>query len=613
MCGIAGWVSYDSDLTVRGSVIHAMTDTMALRGPDDSGVWLRKHVALGHRRLAIIDLPGGGQPMEVRTPGGTVALVYTGEAYNFTELREELRGKGHAFRTSSDTEVVLRGYLEWGDTLCDHLNGMYAFAIWDEREEKLVLVRDRMGIKPLYYYPTRDGVLFGSEPKAILANPLARKVVDTNGLRGLVDWTMTPGWAMWKGMREVRPGTIVTVDSTGIRDRTYWKLRAEPHNDDRDTTVDRVRELMTDIVHRQLVADVPRCVLLSGGLDSSAVTGLAAARLAEEGERLRTFSVDFTGREAGFKADQVRDTADAPYIREVADLVGSAHRNVTLDSTDLADPALRRAVITARDLPVGLGEMDTSLYLLFKAIRAESTVALSGESADEVFGGYRWMHDPAAVAADTFPWLTFQSAMSGDRHGLLRPDVRHLLDLPAYIADEYSTAAASVEQVDGADETERRMRTICNLHLTRFVRMLLDRKDRVSMALGLEVRVPYCDHRLVEYVYGTPWSMKSFDGREKSLLRHATAHVLPESVRMRLKSPYPSTQDPRYDVAMQEQAKEVLAEHDNPVFGLVDRTWLTNVVNLDPTRMPSDVRRGIDRVLDFHHWFDLYRPEIDLG
>ncbi|MEA5363929.1 asparagine synthase (glutamine-hydrolyzing) [Amycolatopsis sp., V23-08] len=613
MCGIAGWVSYDADLTRRQDVVDAMTETMACRGPDDVGTWVRTHVALGHRRLAIIDLPGGRQPMSVHTPNGDVAMVYSGETYNFTELKDELTKLGHKWETDSDTEVVLHGYLQWGDAVVDHLNGMYAFAIWDERDDRLVMIRDRMGIKPFYYYPTRDGVLFGSEPKAILANPLASKVVDTDGLRELLAFTKRPGWSLWKDMEEVQPGTIVTVSREGVRTRTYWKLDAKQHTDDQETTVERVRELMTDIVHRQMVADVPRCVLLSGGLDSSAVTGLAAARLAEQGEQLRTFSVDFFGQEENFKPDEMRDTADSPFIRDVADLVGSAHQDVMLNPAELSDPAVRRAVLKARDIPAGLGDMDTSLYLLFKAIRGESTVALSGESADEVFGGYRWFHDEKAVNADTFPWLAFRSSMMDERASLYTPELVRKLNLEAYVADQYATAVAGVEHLDGESEREARMRTICNLHLTRFVRMLLDRKDRASMAVGLEVRVPFCDHRLVEYVYNTPWSLKTFDGREKSLLRHATKHVLPDSVRDRVKSPYPSTQDPGYAAALQQQVKEVLAEPNHSVFGLVDKAWAHRVSEVDPATMDPAARIGLDRLLDLYHWIDMYHPTLELA
>ena len=613
MCGVAGWVSYAADLTERPAMdtVDAMTATMSCRGPDEGGTWVEPHAAMGHRRLAVIDLPGGRQPMVADTPGGPVVLVYSGETYNYPELRAELRRRGHLFRTDSDTEVVLRGYLEWGDAVAEHLNGMFAFAVWDGRDRRLVLIRDRLGVKPLYYHPTPDGVLFGSEPKAILANPLAGRVVDAAGLRDLIAFTMTPGWALWKGMHEVRGGTVVTVDANGIATRTYWTLAATEHADDQESTVARVRELLTDTVHRQLVADVPQCVLLSGGLDSSAVTGLAAAHLAGRGERLRTYSVDFADREKTFRPDEARLTPDTPYIRDVVELVDPMHRTVTLKPDELTDPALRRAVITARDVPVGFGETDTSLYLLFRAIREQSTVALSGESADEVFGGYRWFHERAVVDADTFPWLAFRSPMSGDRAALLRPELRAALDLDAYVADQYATAVAAVDHLPGTSAVERRMRTLCHLHLTRFVRMLLDRKDRVSMAVGLEVRVPFCDHRLVEYVYNTPWSLKTFDGREKSLLRHATAHVVPPSVQQRVKSPYPSTQDPGYAAALKEQAREVLSDRDHPVFTVVDRPWFADLVERDISR-PSSARRGVDRVLDLYHWLDLYRPTLAL-
>jgi asparagine synthase (glutamine-hydrolysing) len=196
MCGITGWVGYSRDLRQERRTIDAMTETMACRGPDASGVWTDQHAALGHRRLAVIDIPGGAQPMSISTPNGDVAMVYSGEAYNFTELRDELANAGHKFTTSSDTEVVLRGYLQWGDAVADRLNGMYAFAIWDSRDRKLVMIRDRMGIKPFYFYPTSDGVLFGSEPKAILANPIAKRVVGIDGLRELFAPVKTPKKAL---------------------------------------------------------------------------------------------------------------------------------------------------------------------------------------------------------------------------------------------------------------------------------------------------------------------------------------------------------------------------------------------------------------------------------
>ncbi|WP_031044134.1 asparagine synthase (glutamine-hydrolyzing) [Streptomyces sp. NRRL F-5650] len=613
MCGITGWVSFDRDLGTERAALDAMTETMACRGPDDRGVWTQGPAALGHRRLAVIDLPGGRQPMSTETPHGTVTLVYSGETYNFTELRRELADRGHRFTTGSDTEVVLRGYLEWGDALPERLNGMFAFALWDGREDKLVMVRDRMGIKPLYYHPTADGVLFGSEPKAILAHPSARRRVRLDGLRELLTMIKTPGHAVWDGIREVEPGTVVTVDRSGPHRRRYWELETRPHTDGRDATVEHVRSLLDDIVRRQLVADVPRCTLLSGGLDSSAMTALAARQLGERGEKVRSFAVDFTGQTENFVADELRGTPDTPFAHDVARASGTDHQDIVLDARTLADPAIRAEVVRARDLPAGLGDMDASLYLLFRAIRDHSVVALSGESADEVFGGYLQFFDEEARRADAFPWLVSMSRHMGEDTDVLRPDLAAELDLSTYVADGYRDAVAGIRRLDGESDFEYRMRRICHLHLTRFVRVLLDRKDRASMAVGLEVRVPFCDHRLVEYVYNTPWALKSFDGREKTLLREATADVLPKSVYDRVKSPYPATQDPKYTAALQDQARELLTRSGHPVFDLVDPGRLRRAAEREAPTSSQAGRRGLERALDLALWLDLYRPELDLS
>ncbi|ALG13079.1 asparagine synthase (glutamine-hydrolyzing) [Kibdelosporangium phytohabitans] len=590
MCGITGWVSYRRNLTREQETLEAMTETMSCRGPDAAGTWSETNAALGHRRLAVIDLPGGAQPMRVPTPDGDVVMVYSGEAYNFTELRDELSDE--QFFSDSDTEVVLRGYLRWGPAVADRLNGMYAFAIWDGRTKELVMIRDRMGIKPFYFYPTADGVLFGSEPKAIFANPLAKRVVDVDGLRELFGFVKSPRNAFWQGMQEVEPGTIVTVSAGGIRTRTYWRLEAKQHTDSVEDSVLRVRELLDDIVRRQLIADVPRCVLLSGGLDSSAITALAGQQLDEP---VRSFAVDFVGQAENFQPDEMRATPDTPYVHDVADHVKTDHTDIVLDHGVLSDPELRRKVVTARDIPNGLGDMDGSLYLLFKAIRGKSTVALSGESADEIFGGYKQFHDPEVQRTDFFPWLMLARDMMSEP--LIAPGLAEAMDLRSYLGDTYASAVAEVDRVDGEDDFTHRMRVMSYLHLTRFVRILLDRKDRMSMAVGLEVRVPFCDHRLVEYVYNTPWSMKTYDGREKSLLRGAAKDVLPESVVKRVKSPYPSTQDPLYLADIEQQAKAIPAGH--PVFSLIDHNAIA-----------TGGRHTLERTLTLATWLDIYQPEM---
>lgn len=621
MCGITGWVSFGRDLEAdqaSRSVIDAMTETMACRGPDERGTWTVPHAALGHRRLAVIDLPGGRQPMSADTPDGPVTIVYSGETYNFGELRTELAARGHQFRTSSDTEVVLRGYLEWGEAFAERLNGMFALAIWDSRSSKLVMVRDRMGVKPLFYCETPDGVLFGSEPKAILANPQAGRTVSLDGLREMFAWIKTPGHAVFDGMREVEPGTVVTVSCAGLRTTRYWSLQTRSHTDDLDTTIGHVRELLEDIVRRQMIADVPQCTLLSGGLDSSVTTAIAARQLAERGERLRSFSVDLTGQSEDFVPDPLRSTPDGPYALEVAEKTQTVHGSIVIDSGELAAPATRAAVVRAREFSTGMADMDTSLYLLFRGLRETSTVALSGESADEVFGGYKWFFDPEARKGNTFPWLHSRflwrdgptEVVSGNPLTVLAPELAGLLDLPAYISDSYAASVAKIQRLDGESDFEWTMRKICYLHLTRLVQVLLDRKDRMSMAVGLEVRVPFCDHRLVEYVYNAPWSMKTYDGQEKSLLRGAARDLIPDSVARRVKSPYPSTQDPGYAARVQEDGREqLLSSPNHPVFDLVNREWLDKAT-APGAEVTPDSRRGIERAIELALWMDMYKPVL---
>jgi asparagine synthase (glutamine-hydrolysing) len=604
MCGIAGWVDFDRDLTREQDAATAMVRTMARRGPDDEGLWMARHVALGHRRLAVIDVHGGRQPMSV---DGLAVVTYSGEVYNFRELRTELEAKGHRFRTRSDTEVVLHAYLEWGEDFVDRLNGMYAFALWDCRTEELLLVRDRMGIKPLYYYPLPNGVLFGSEPKAILANPLADRAVDADGLREVLTLVKTPEHAIFKGMYELRPGHLLRVRRDGLSKRRYWVLQAREHTDDLETTVHTIRGLLDDIVRRQLVSDVPLCTLLSGGLDSSTITGLA-----NKHQPTRSFAVDFAGYAENFKPDELRVDADGPFVQELVRHVRPDHTDILLDTDELTDPRLRDTVVSAWDRPEFIGDMNTSLYMLFRAIREHSTVALSGESADEVFGGYAWFHAPHAVQADTFPWLALLMAKRTPAE-LLDQGLLARLDMPAYVADSYRAALAEVPYLPQQDGRERRMREVCYLHLTRFLPELLDRKDRMSMAVGLEVRVPFCDHRLVEYVFNTPWALKTFDGREKSLLRAAVRDIVPDSILNRVKSPYPATQDPAYEQALRDELGRLAAGPDAPVRPLLDQDAVRKIVTAPAEKTTSTVSRfALEMVLDLNAWMATHGLRIDV-
>ena len=618
MCGICGWVDHERDLGAPDArrELARMTETMACRGPDQEGTWVDGPVGLGHRRLAVIDVAGGRQPMTLDNgDGNMLAMVYSGETYNFRELRERLAGAGHRFDTNSDTEVVLHAHLEWGrkdprDAVRE-LNGMFAYAIWDTRTKELLLVRDRLGVKPLYYDPTQHGVLFGSEPKAVLANAEAERVVDADGLRRAMSWVADPHNAIFRGLCEVPPGHIVRIGRDGVREQRYWQLEDTGHTDDVPTTVAHVRELLEDTARRQLISDVPLCTLLSGGLDSSALTALAARHT--DG-RIRSFAVDFTGYAENFVADDVRGTPDGPYAHDVERFVGTDHADIMLSTDELMDPAVRAAALHARDMPNGIGDMDTSLYLLFRAVRQRSTVALSGESADEVFGGYRDFHDADTVAADTFPWMAGRMMkLHSQRPGLFDPALEKELDLPGYIDAQYRAAIAETPQLTGpaaADPHERRMREICYLYLTRFLPNLLDRKDRMSMAVGLEVRVPFCDHRLVEYVFGTPWAHKTFDGREKSLLRAATADLLPESVLRRVKSPYPSTQDARYEQVLRDGVTSMLTRPDAAIAPLLDRAAVTAALATPSQETGMGGRLQWEQLLNMDAWLTDYNVTV---
>ncbi|MGJ5752391.1 asparagine synthase (glutamine-hydrolysing) [Streptomyces puniciscabiei] len=608
MCGITGWASFHQDARTQAPVIGAMTATLTPRGPDAGGVWIGERAAIGHRRLAVIDLDGGIQPMTDRPEQPVIVLSYSGEVYNHHQLRTELRARGHAFRTRSDTEVVLRAYAEWGEAVAEHLEGMFAFAVWDEGAQRLLLVRDRLGVKPLFWATVDGGLAFASEPKALFAHPGIRPRVDADGLREAYSLLFNTGPTVWSGVREVEPGGVLVLDRGGIRERRYWQLEATDHTGDQDTAIERIRSLVGAAARSQLEADVPLCSLLSGGIDSTVLTALLADELRlREGPdaRIRSYAVDYSDQAEQFTGDVLRTGHDTPYAIEAGAFIGTDHSTVVLDPRALLDPEHRKAVVVARDSPIGVGDMDTSLYLLFGEIRKHSTVALSGEAADEVFGGYPWFHNPKALAAETFPWLL----VTGDEAAMpLNPELD--LRIGEFRDDTYRTALAAVPHLDGESAAEHRQREMQHLSLTRWLRQLLHRKDRLSMAQGLEVRVPYCDHRLVEYAFTTPWALKSFDGREKSLLRAMGAGLAPDSVLHRPKNHYPATHHPDYNRGLQDLARDALATEQ--VRALADETRIKPCLDTPPDRLQWGHRLRLERVVDLALWLDHYRPELAL-
>jgi asparagine synthase (glutamine-hydrolysing) len=615
MCGIAGIVDFDGALEAAPHEIDAMTGTMACRGPDSDGTWISRHVALGHRRLAIIDIEHGLQPMTVesghlgqRMP---ITIVFSGEVYNYAELRNDLLARGHKFLTRSDTEVVLVAYLEWGEELVEKLAGMYAFAVWDSRTESLLLVRDRMGVKPLFYAVSKKTIVFGSEPKALFAHSTVSPAVNLDSLREALTSARGEGWGFWNDVHEIAPGSLAKFSRDGLSKKTYWRIETVPHTDSVETTCDKIRYMLEGIVGEQLVADVSRGLLLSGGLDSSALAAISAKNLARHGESVHSFSVGFTEEMYAddmhsAQADGSREESDAPYARSMADFLGAKHTEILLSARDMADPGLWRAVIAANDAPIG-GEMFSSLYLLSAAVREYCPVVLSGESADELFGGYRWFFVPKLQSIEMFPWLVGPlSARS-----MLRDSLLTALDLKSYAADAYHDAIGAIDRLDGESEFEWRMRKMCYLALTRYLRIALHRKDRMSMAAGLEVRVPFADHRLVQYVFNTPWWMKTHDGREKSLLRSAVKDLLPTAISYRKKCPYPGIRSAEYVRLLSMQVSH-LAAQGHKVFELIDRRKVDSITVSREGGTSNEDHGRLEVVLMIANWIDVYNPVLNL-
>ncbi|MDP4094873.1 MAG: asparagine synthase (glutamine-hydrolyzing) [Bacillota bacterium] len=570
MCGIAGWIDLKSDLSQQQVIMDKMSKSLAHRGPDASGMWLSQHAALAHRRLIVVDPAGGGQPM-IRYKGGfAYILVYNGELYNTSDLRNELENLGHRFTSSSDTEVLLISYIQWGSECVEHLNGIFAFGIWDEKERSLFLARDRFGVKPLFYTQRGDSFIFASEIKALLVHPFVEPEVDAEGLAEIfaLGPARTPGHGVFKGIHEVKPSYCITYDDAGIHQRRYWSLESFPHEDDENTTIEVIHTLVKDAIERQLVSDVPVCTFLSGGLDSSAITSIASMYFKKHNKgMLHTYSIDYVNNSKYFKPSSFQPNSDAPWIKRMVEECGTNHHYIEVDTPQLSYALIDS--VRGKDLP-GMADVDSSLWLFCREIKKEATVALSGECADEVFGGYPWFHKEEHLNANTFPW----AKNLGERTRILSPDIYNLIKPEDYVARRYHETLEEVPRLQGEEPLEARRREMFYLNLTWFMNTLLDRKDRMSMAHGLEVRVPYCDHRLVQYVWNIPWSLKMYNGREKGILRQALKGLLPDDVLERKKSPYPKTHNPAYEAKMRSWLTDILDEGNSPLHDIIDEKKL---------------------------------------
>ena len=563
MCGIGGFVDYERDARRGGPILHGMKRTLTPRGPDAEGTYFDEDAALVHRRLIVIDPEGGKQPMH--SPDRNTIIIYNGELYNTPELRTELMSRGHEFVGHSDTEVLLHAYLEWKTDAFARLNGIFAFAIWEKRERRLTLCRDRLGVKPLFFAPIRNGLTFGSTIDTVLCHPEIEPALDEDGLRTLLllGPARPPESGVFRQIKSLLPGHFAVLTPENFTDHVYWQLEAHEHDDDLPTTIERTHTLICDAARRQLVSDVPLACFLSGGLDSSILSMLAAKDYAARGETLHTWSVDYRDNDKYFTKSIFQPNSDDSYIDQMVDFLCTHHHRVVLEPEALCAALL--PATDARALP-GMADVDSSLLLFCAAVkRGGTTVCLSGECADELFGGYPWYHREEILFEDTFPW----SRSVGLRLGLLTPDA--VRNGEEFVRQHYRDTCDRAPKLSSDDKKAARMREMFVLNLDWFMATLLDRKDRMSMYSGLEVRVPFCDHRIVEYAYNMPWDFKSLEGREKGIVRRAFADELPKEIVYRKKSPYPKTFHPVYTRLCADYVRRIFEDNTSVAASLFDR------------------------------------------
>ena len=569
MCGIVGFsgfsVNYMQQREKWSSILHKMNEVQRHRGPDGTGIYVEEHCGLGHVRLAVIDLETGQQPM-MRTIGNKRgAITYNGEIYNMLSLKEELQQEGVEFQTTSDTEVVLLGYLLHGIEYIKKLNGVFSFAIWDEALQRLFLVRDRAGVKPLFYKIHDNMLLFSSELKGILAFPGVEALVDKEGLCEIFGLgpAKTYGKGVFKDVLEIKPGYYLEYSKDKIEEHCYWSLESAPHTDSYEETIEKTEFLVRDAIQMQMLSDVPICTFLSGGVDSSLVTAICSQELRKKGKLLDTYSFDFKNNNLNFKANSFQPSEDRPWVDKMKDFSNSNHQYLECNNEDLYEYLFQ--AVDARDLPC-MADVEASMLYFCKKVAKQNKVTLTGECADEIFGGYPWFHKKECFEADCFPW----SMDFTPRTMLLKDEVLRELPLEEYAKAAYHNTVSETPVLYGEAPVEKRRREIAYLNLKWFMQTLLDRMDRTSMHVGLEARVPFADYRIMEYVWNVPWDMKCHNGIVKGLLRAAGEKHLPHEILYRKKSPYPKTYDPKYEALIKTKIREVLQDSNAPLCTLID-------------------------------------------
>ena len=616
MCGIVGFCDLDNNIFTRDEkvdIIERMKKTMARRGPDENGSFISRNVALGHSRLIVIDPDTGKQPMKCEYQGNTYVITYNGQIYNTKELRKELEENGFTFFGHCDTEVLLKAYIHFGNDVVNKLNGIFAFAIWNENKKELFVARDHFGVKPFFYSIIDNTFIFASEIKALLEYPGIYPVIDSQGICEMfgIGPAHTPGTTVFKEIYELKPASFAVFNSSGFHGGKYWKLESAPHNDDFNTTCIKTKDLLEDSIKRQLVSDVPLCTFLSGGLDSSIITMYATDYYKKNSfGTLDTYSVDYVDNDKNFKKTDFQPNSDNYYINVMKEKYHTHHTAIVLDTPELAS-YLKEAMI-ARDMP-GMADVDSSLLLFCMKVKPTATVALTGECADEIFCGYPWFFRDDALNSNTFPW----SIAISERQQLLNSAISQKVDLKEYIDFRYNESLANVKILPSDSHETVQMRKISYLTLNWFMQTLLDRSDRMAMFNGLELRVPFCDYRLAEYVWNIPWEMKAYNGREKGLLRHIMKGILPDEIVDRKKSPYPKTWNPTYLNAVKKMLAQIMENKEAPINKLLNRNYILQILETDGKAFTrpwfGQLMTGpqlMAYLCQVNMWLETYDPEI---
>ena len=615
MCGFTGYANFIDKIHHSKSVIQQMNSKLSKRGPDEDGYYYSDYVHLAHKRLIVIDPEGGKQPMLEHYSYGDYIICYNGQLYNTKELKNILIENGFEIKTHSDTEILLKSYIHFGNSVVNYLNGIFAFAIFNTKKEELFIARDHFGVKPFFYTIQNNTFIFASEIKAIFKFPGIEKIIDSQGISELfgIGPSHTSGTTVFKNIFELKPAHFGVFNKSGLHLTKYWSLKSKEHTDSLGKTCEKIKYLLNDSITSQLVSDKPICTFLSGGLDSSIITKFAADYYKKEGlPPLDTYSIDYVDNDKNFVKSDFQPNSDNYYIDLMTKNLHTKHHKIVIDTPELAS-SLEDAMI-ARDMP-GMADIDSSLLLFCKNVKSEMTVALTGECADEIFGGYPWFFRKDSLNSGTFPW----SIAIEERQKLLNSDISSKVNLRDYIDYRYNESLKEVEILESDSKETAEKRKISYLTLNWFMQTLLDRSDRMSMYNGFELRVPFCDYRLAEYVWNIPWEMKALKGREKGLLRYVCKDFLPDEIVDRKKSPYPKTHNPTYLYKVKIMLSNIMKKSDAPINSLLNRDYILSILdsNGEAFSRPwfGQLMTGpqlMAYLCQVNMWLERYEPKIEL-